>query len=142
MFRIETDSMAITMHRGDTGAFIVSAARASGADWTENDRMIFSVSGPGGLKVKRYYRLDEDRTSVDLDPGKVLIEFHNDDTDKWEIGTYSTELRFVIDPVWDGTAPTDDMVNAITSDAHIIEGSGVRTVIQSSLTLNGIIGEV
>lgn len=142
MFSIDTNSMAITMHRGDTGAFIVSAEKSSGSDWSEDDRMIFSVSGPGGMKIQRYYRLDENRTTVELDPGKVLIELHNDDTDKWEPGTYNTEIRFVIDPVWDGTAPTDDMVNALTSAAHMIEGSGVRTVIQSTMTINGIIGEV
>ena len=52
MFKLD-DGMMITMHRGDTGAFIVNASRQSGADWTEYDRMIFSVTGPGGLKIKR-----------------------------------------------------------------------------------------
>ena len=106
--------------------------------------MIFTVTdGSGTAKIERYYRLDDGRTSVDLDPGVVLVELHNDDTDDWSAGTYQTELRFVIDAVWDGEAPEDDMISALNPDtAHIIEGSGVRTVIQSTMTLSNVLAEV
>lgn len=144
MFVINPDTMEIRMHRGDTGAFTVTASRESGAEWTDADRMIFTVTdGTGAVKMERYYRLDNGRTSVELDPGVVLVEFHNDDTDDWSNGTYQTELRFVIDAVWDGEAPEDDMISALNPDtAHIIEGSGVRTALQSTMILNNVLAEV
>lgn len=143
MFEINYSTMAIKMHRGDTGQFAVTAVKSSGEDWTANDRMIFTVvNGAQEVVLERYYRLDDGRTSVSLDNGVVLIELHNDDTDGWANGTYGTELRFVCDAVWDGAPETDDMVDATGDVSHIIEGIPVRTALQSTMTLSNIYGEV
>lgn len=143
MFQIDLTDMKIEMHRGDTGAWKVNATKSSGAAWSEHDRMIFTVSGSDGtVRIKRVYRLDADRTETDLGDGVVQIELHNDDTDEWPVGQYTTELRFVGNAVWDGEELTSDCVDDLTSDSHIIEGVPVRTTLQSSLNIRGIIGEV
>lgn len=141
MFVVNLETMEITMHQGDTGSFKIGATRGSGEAWTEDDRALFTVRNQQGEAVMmRYYRLDD---QFDLGNGKILVEFHNDDTDTWEPGTYSTELRFDVSPIWDGDAPTGRCENALLPGmAKMIEGSVVRTVIQSTLTIQGILGEI
>ena len=141
MFKVNLDTMAITMHQGDTGSFKIGATRESGDEWTSADRMLFTVrNGQGEVVMQRIYRLDD---QFDLGNGKVLVEFHNDDTDTWDAGTYSTELRFDVSPIWDGTAPTARCVDALSPGTpKMIEGSIVRTTIQSTLTISGILGEI
>ena len=141
MFNVDLTTMAITMHQGDTGSFKIGATRESGDEWTSADRMLFTVkNGQGEVVLQRIYRLDD---QYDLGNGKVLVEFHNDDTDTWDAGTYSTELRFDVSPIWDGTAPTARCVNALSPGTpKMIEGAIVRTTIQSTLTISGILGEI
>ena len=140
MFNINLSTMDITMHAGDTGSFKVHGSRESGAEWTSADRMLFTVrSQSGEIVLQRFYRLDD---QYDLGDGTVLIEFHNDDTDTWDAGQYYTELRFDVDPIWNGTAPTARCVNALTAGVKMIEGSIVRTKIQSTLTIQGVLGNI
>ncbi len=141
MFNVDLETMAITMHQGDTGSFKIGATREGGDEWTSADRMLFTVkNGQGEVVLQRIYRLDD---QYDLGNGKVLVEFHNDDTDTWDAGTYTTELRFDVSPIWDGTAPTARCVNALSPGTpKMVEGSIVRTTIQSTLTISGILGEI
>ena len=141
MFKVDLETMAITMHSGDTGSFKIGATRQSGNEWTSADRMLFTVeNGQGEVVLQRIYRLDD---QYDLGNGKVLVEFHNDDTDQWEAGTYSTELRFDVSPIWDGTAPTARCVDALSPGTpKMVEGSIVRTTIQSTLTISGVLGDI
>lgn len=142
MFNVDLETMAITMHQGDTGSFKIGATRESGDEWTSDDRMLFTVkNGQGEIVLQRIYRLDD---QYDLGNGKVLVEFHNDDTDEWDPGTYTTELRFDVDPIWDGSPiPTARCVDALAEGVpKMIEGSIVRTTIQSTLTISGILGEI
>ena len=145
MFKVDYDTMEITMHKGDTGSFSLKAEKKSGADWTEDDRMVFTVtSQDGSIMIQRYYRLDDGRTVSGLENGEVVIEFHNDDTDDWPTGIYSTELRYDITPVWDGdNIPTADIVDATRTDiAHICEGATVRTVLQSRINIQHVYGRI
>lgn len=143
MFEINLETMVIDMHKGDTGAFKVIATKESGAAWGEHDRMMFTVSSADGTdKIRRLYRLDDGRTETDLGDGVVQIEFHNDDTDTWPTGLYTTELRFIGNAVWDGTELTSDCVDDLVSNSHIIEGVPVRTAKQSTLNIRNVIGEV
>lgn len=141
MFKVDLETMAITMHSGDTGSFKIGATRESGDEWTSADRMLFTVkNGQGEVVLQRIYRLDD---QYDLGNGKVLVEFHNDDTDQWDAGTYSTELRFDVSPIWDGTAPTARCVDALSPGTpKMVEGSIVRTTIQSTLTISGVLGDI
>lgn len=137
MFNVDLETMEITMHRGDTGAFKVSATRESGTAWTSADRALLTIDKDGTPVIQRFYRLD-----TALGNGKIQIEFHNDDTDTLENGQYNTELRYIINPYWDGTAPVNDVTDALAVDASIVGGDIVRTVIQSTLKIDDIYGEV
>lgn len=140
MFSVDTETMAIIMHQGDTGSFKVRAERATGEAWTEDDRMLMTVISPANeIVMQRIYRLDD---QYELGDGVVLIEFHNDDTDTWDQGMYQTELRFNIAPIWDGEAPTARCVDALTAGVRMIEGGVVRTTIHSSLQIDNAYGDI
>ena len=140
MFRVNSDGTQIEMHAGDTGAFTVHAMRSGGNDWTEDDRMLFTVqNGAGDIVMQRFYRLDDDEG---LGNGVVEIQFHNNDTDEWTPGTYSMERRYYVHPYWDGTPPAGMCVNALTAGVRMIEGNVVRTVVQGTVTIIGVYGEI
>lgn len=139
MFRRD-EKGAITMHRGDTGAFKVRARKGSGAAWTEDDRMIWTVkNAQGEIVMQRLYRLD-----TELGDGIAEIQFHNNDTDSWDNGSYITERRYVINAFWDGDAPAGDVVDAMTAGVRIIDGHVVRVPEygQQTMDINDVYGEV
>ena len=140
MFNYNASATEITMHAGDTGAFKIKATRQSGEDWTEDDRMLFTImNGGGDIVMQRFYRLDDDEG---LGNGVVEIQFHNNDTDEWEPGTYTMERRYDVNPRWDGTPPEGMCVNALTAGVKMIEGDVVRTVVQGTLTIQGVLGKI
>ena len=102
--------------------------------------MLFTVKNQTGETVmQRFYRLDDDEG---LGNGVIEIQFHNNDTDQWTPGTYTTERRYDVNPRWNGTAPTGMCVNALTAGVRMIEGDVVRTVVQGTLTIQGILGDI
>ena len=140
MFRVNEDGTEIMMHAGDTGAFKVKATRKSGEDWTEDDRMLFTIKNSSGeIVLQRFYRLDDDDG---LGNGVIEIQFHNNDTDTWGGGQYTMERRYAVNPYWNGTAPDGMCVNALTAGVRMVDGDIVRTVIQGTLTIEGILGEI
>ena len=140
MFEYNGNASEITMHAGDTGAFKIAATRASGEAWTSADRMLFTIMNPGGeIVLQRFYRLDDDEG---LGNGVIEIQFHNNDTDTWEPGTYNMERRYDVNPYWDGTPPEGMCVNALTAGVRMIEGDVVRTVVQGTLIIQGVMGEI
>ena len=140
MFSYNENATEINLHAGDTGAFKIHASRKSGEAWTEYDRMLFTIkSGDGTIVMQRFYRLDDDEG---LGNGVVEIQFHNNDTDEWEPGQYAMERRYDVNPRWNGTPPEGMCVNALTAGVRMIEGDVVRTVVQGTLTIQGIHGEI
>ena len=141
MFSYNADATQITMHAGDTGAFKIHATRKTGEDWTEDDRMLFTVKNPSGeIVMQRFYRLDNQWGQGD---GIVLIEFHNDDTDEWPQGEYTMERRYDLNPVWQGTPSTARCVNALSPGAaKMIEGDVVRTVFSGTLKIEPVVGDI
>lgn len=141
-FVFDDDSCAITMHKGDTGSKWVIAERGSGESWTEDDRCLFTVkNSQGEIVMQRIYRLDDQWGAGN---GAFLMEFHNDDTDSWEGGTYNTEWRYDVSPNWKAgtTAPAGRCVDALATGDEMIEGAIVRTVVQSTLTINDVYGRI
>lgn len=145
MFIPDMNNGAITMHQGDTGSYKVKATRASGVPWTANDRMILTIGDRENPVIQRFYRLDNDDT---LGNGVVLIEFHNDDTDKIPTGNYPLERRYVVNPVWEldegVEIPTEKVCNALTAGARIVDGHIVRITSkgQTNMTIQYVYGEV
>ena len=117
MFTIDPNTSAITMHKGDTGAYYATFTRSSGEAFGENDRAIYTVKQGSTVKIEREYALDDD----ELGNGKILIAFRNSDTDTWAAGSYNTEIRIVINPVRSG--------------GQIVDGDVVRTITKSKSTL-------
>ena len=139
-FSYNSDASVITMHAGDTGAFKIHAVRKTGDDWTENDRLLFTIkAGDGTIMMQRFYRLDDDEG---LGNGVVEIQFHNNDTDTWPAGAYTTERRYDVNALWSGTAPEGMCVNALTAGVRMLDGDVVRTVVQGTLTIMGIYGDI
>ena len=130
----------IEMNAGDTGSFKVHCSRKSGESWPETSRMLYTIkNGSGEIVMQRIYRLDD---QWGLGDGVVLIEFHNDDTDDWPAGSYTTERRYNVAPIWNGTPSTARCVDALTSAAQMVEGVPVRTVFNGTLRIDSVDGRI
>jgi len=117
MFVIGPNNSAITMHKGDTGAYYVNLSRSSGEAFGENDRALYTVKQGVNIIIEREYALNDET----LGNGRFLVAFRNSDTDTLAAGSYSTEIRVVINP--------------IRSDGKIVDGDVVRTITASKSTL-------
>ena len=89
MFKVE--GTTITLSRGDTGFVTIGV---SGYSFSSIDRAIFTISGSGGQVSVRQ--------ELPIENNLVTIEFTNSDTDDWKPGDYEWDVRFVINPVYDG----------------------------------------
>ena len=118
MFEINKDTSAITMHRGDTGAYTVTLQRKSGEPFGENDRALYTVKSGSITMIEREYALDDDEG---LGNGRFLIAFRNSDTDTWPAGQYATEIRVAIDPN--------------RASGEIRDGTTIRTISKSKSTI-------
>ena len=140
MFNFNNDTCAISLHAGDTGSKWIHATRGSETAWTSADRCLFTVrNAMNEIVMQRIYRLDDQWGAGN---GWFLMEFHNGDTDTWIQGTYNTEWRYDVAPSWDGTAPTGRCVNGMTAGVKMTDGSVVRTKVQSTLTISGVLGDI
>ena len=106
MFNVDPTTRKITMHRGDTGEVTFTATgRTFGAD----DRAMFTIKDSSGSEiVKTYYELDD---------GEFTVEFTNPMTDYLSAGQYKYDIRYIIDPTWEGEG----------AEAHITNGDDVKT---------------
>ena len=142
MFNFDSSTCAITMHAGDTGSKWIHATRQSGDQWTEDDRCLFTVTDANGeIVMQRLYRLDDQWGSGN---GWFLMEFHNNDTDTWVPGQYTTEWRYDVDPSWMiQEIPTGRCVNTMENGEVVIrmtDGAVVRTKVRSTLTIQPVSG--
>ena len=119
MFRV--DGFTITMSRGDTGAIKFTAD--TDYEFTSDDRALFSIKNAVGEVVKLVASaLDETKS--------FTVTFFNSDTDSLAAGSYSWDVRYIINPYYD-------------SNGNIIDGDQVITPRQPmSLTLLQVVGEV
>jgi len=122
---VNEDTMAVTMHQGDTGAFWVDLELEDNDEFVEGDVAIFEVWQGTVRKIHREFELQPE-TPTDICPGdgSFLIAFRNSDTDTWATGTYSTEIRVSLNP--------------IRSDGSVVDGDTVRTVVQSTILINPV----
>lgn len=116
MFRVNYETGEIVMNVGDTGSFEVKGERDDLTPWTDDDRAVFTVRNAAGENViTRVYGLNDE----ELGNGVILIEFHNGDTDDLDPGSYSWELRFVVNPYYDGETIVDgDIVRTPGADGN------------------------
>ena len=125
-WNVNEDTMAVTMHKGDTGAFWVDLELEDSDEFIEGDVAIFEVWQGTVLKIHREFELQPDEpTDICPGDGSFLITFRNSDTDTWANGTYSSEIRVVLNP--------------IRSDGSVVDGDTVRTVVQSTVQINNVL---
>ena len=142
-FVFDKNTGNINMYAGDTGSFFIQINRVDSEDaWPDTARMLYTVKDGGGqIVMQRLYRLDDQWGVGD---GVILMEFHNDDTDDWAPGQYTTEMRVDLDPVWQGTPSSARCVDQLGPGDHavMIEGVPVRTVFKGTLVINGVDGRI
>ena len=140
-FQIDLESGNVSMNQGDTGSFTVHCSRKNGESWPSQSRMLFTIKNTqGAIMMQRIYRLDD---QWGLGDGVVLIEFHNNDTDEWDTGSYQMERRYNVNPIWEGTPSDARCVDALADGAaKMIEGVTVRTVFQGTLKIDGVQGKI
>lgn len=127
MFSVDPNTSAVTMHKGDTGAYYVQLAKASGGDFEEGDVALYTVKQGSTVMMEREFALDDDEG---LGNGKFLISFRNSDTDTWAAGTYQTEIRVVLNPR--------------RTSGKVVDGDTVRTITKSksTITISDVLKEV
>lgn len=116
---IDKNTSAITMHKGDTGAYWVTLTKKSGDPFEEGDVAFYTVKQGSTVKMERKYALDDDEGAGN---GRFLIAFVNSDTDTWASGSYSTEIRVVLNP-------------AAYTGMDVQDGDTVRTITKSKSTI-------
>jgi hypothetical protein len=119
MFNV--DGYTISLSRGDTGAIRVNTDTEY--DFTANDRVLFSVKNAIGEVVRQQaFPLDENKGFV--------VQFTNADTDSLPAGTFSWDIRYVINPYYD-------------EQGNIVSGDQVITPrLPMEMQLLQVVGEV
>lgn len=117
MFRVDETTGQVTMNVGDTGAWFIAGARDDDVPFTADDRAVFTVKdGAGTIKLVREYGLAD----ANLGNGVIHVQLDNNDTDEWPAGSYTYEVRFVVNPYREGGEITSgDIV-----DTPGIDGNG------------------
>ena len=118
MFQVNPTNSAVTLHKGDTGAYYVQLTKKSGDDFEEGDVALYTVKQGATVMIEREFALDDDEGAGN---GRFLIAFRNSDTDTWAAGTYNTEIRVILNP-------------RRTSGA-VVDGDTVRTITASKSTI-------
>ena len=123
---IDTNTMAVTMHKGNTGAYWVQLSLDEGDEFVEGDVAIYEVWQGSTQKIHREFDL-QPSAPTDIEPGdgKFLIAFVNSDTDTWAAGQYQTEICVILNPV--------------RSDGSVVDGDTVRTIVKSTITIQDVL---
>lgn len=88
---------SIQLSLGDTLSFNVNVT-VTGYTPTEDDIALFTIKSSGGAKVyEKVYPLVDPTTGET----KFLVTFQNADTDALSPGSYTYDVRFVINPTYD-----------------------------------------
>lgn len=122
---VDENTMAVTMHQGDTGAYMVTMELEDGEEFVDGDVAIYEVWQGSTRLVHREFNLQPAEPDyTELGDGQFLITFRNSDTDTWAAGSYSTEIRVSLNPV--------------RSSGAVVDGDTVRTVVKSTITIQDV----
>ena len=118
MFVVDAETGAVEMNVGDTGAWFMDATRDDEVPFTSADRAVFTINDSNGETVlTRVYGLAD----ADLGNGTIHIQLSNDDTDDWSPGSYSYEVRYVVNPYYDSSG---NIISGDVVDTPGIDGKG------------------
>ena len=123
---VDENTMAVTMHQGDTGAYMVTIELEDGEEFVDGDVAIYEVWQGSTRLVHREFNLQPETPDyTELGDGAFLITFRNSDTDTWAAGSYSSEIRVSLNPV--------------RSSGAVVDGDTVRTVVKSTITIQDVL---
>lgn len=126
---IDTNTMAVTMHKGDTGSYTVTLELDDGESFVDGDVAIYEVWQGSTMLIHREFNLQPDEpTYTEYGDGVFLIAFRNSDTDTWSAGAYNTEIRVALNP--------------IRSSGKVVDGDTVRTVVKSTITIQDVLIQI
>lgn len=131
MWAIDTNTMAVTMHKGDTGAYWVNLSLSDESDsFVDGDVAIYEVwQGNTAMLEHREFNLQpETPTEITPGNGRFLIAFRNSDTDTLAAGSYRTEIRVALNPV--------------RASGKVKDGNLVRTVVQSTISILDVLIDI
>lgn len=119
------DGYTINLTRGDTGGITIKANVSKDDEaftFSSDDRALFSVkNGQGEILMEKAYEMTDNIFTV---------YFTNGDTDSFSPGSYSWDVRYIINPYYDSTG-------------RIVSGDQVITPKEpQTLNLLTVIGEV
>ncbi len=103
MFEVNTTSGEIRLSRGDTGAVVF---RATGYTFAAEDRALFTMKSVDGTVVKQ--------SAYEIEDGAFTVGFANAETDYLTPGTYTYDVRYIINPYYDGEGKIVDGDQVIT----------------------------
>lgn len=116
MFRVDGLSMLLT--RGDTALLTITA---------ESDH-VFTAADRAVYTVKRGSEVIKEETLTPDAGGAVQIAFASSETERWAIGTYKWDIRYVIEAETDAAGRVVDGVEVITpmrpATLEIVEAVG------------------
>ena len=96
MFKVDTETKKITLHRGDTGTV---PYHLTGFTFGPNDRVLYTIKDPSGSVImQEIYALDENN--------KFRVKFRNGLTDYLAPGIYRYDARVAILPEYDPNDPS------------------------------------
>lgn len=102
MFRAQ--DLAITITRGDTGLLTIT---------TESDH-VFGSEDRAVFTIKRGDKVIKEGVYQPSECGRVQIEFANAETETWAPGSYSWDIRYVLDAQMDEQGRVVDGREVIT----------------------------
>lgn len=129
MFNVDENTMAVTLHKGDTGAYTVTLELEDGEEFVDGDVAIYEVWQGTNRLIHREFNLQpDDPTYTEYGDGVFLIAFRNSDTDTWAAGSYNTEIRVSLNP--------------IRSSGAVVDGDTVRTIVKSTITIQDVLIQI
>jgi len=129
MFDVNESTMAVTLHKGDTGAYTVTLELEDGEEFVDGDVAIYEVWQGTNRLIHREFNLQPDEpTYTEYGDGVFLIAFRNSDTDTWAAGSYNTEIRVSLNP--------------IRSSGSVVDGDTVRTIVKSTITIQDVLIQI
>lgn len=97
------DDTRIVLSRGDTGSVTITS---EGYDFSENDRALFTLKdGTGAIVMQKQYPIVN---------GEFTVQFRNADTDSRPTGSYTWDVRYIINPFYDESGAIVDGDQVIT----------------------------
>lgn len=126
MFKVNTSTGKITMHRGDTGD---ATYKLHGYSFNEGDKVVWTLATTRGEVIRQVLCVPVDN--------RITVHFSNSDTDQLAAGMYNYDIRVVQNPTYDET-DSSKIVDGEVVSTPVISGSTKPMVLE----VMAVIGQI